>query len=702
MTKDLRGPTFALCLLAAMPGLASAETTTQTTAPTEVAGTLPIDRVVLSTAGVGFFQHGGQVNGDTTVELRFTPSQLNDLLKSLVVQDFDGGVVSSVAYPSQEPLERLLGSFAINLSGNPSLPQLFEQLRGAEIQLALEGGDQLVGRILGTETRMQMAGESAIETVFVSLASPDGLRAVELASIRRFQLADPQLQAELDKALGALAESRHADRKPVSLRFTGEGTRRVAIGYVVEAPIWKASYRLVLPAQGSEAKPVLQGWAIIENTTEHDWRGVELALVSGRPLSFIEDLYQPQYIARPVHAPQRFAALGPQRYEAGMAETSDTANDAIEAAPRAKASAPAQMMRLAAPAPAPAIAEATLELEQADRSASIDISRSVRNLAQVEDLGATIQYVVRAVDIPRQRSAMLPIVATSPQAIPLSIYDHAVLASHPLRGVRLSNTTDQPLPGGPLTVLEGNSYAGDARIEHLPAGAERLISFAVDLPVSVQRRDAGTETSLAAARLERGVLQLQHSRVRTTTYAIKNEAGETRHLILAHPVSAGWELAEPKTPDERTESQYRFGFDVAPDQGKTFSVRETRVDLERVQIGRLDERSLLSWSSNSQLPRGVREALTRAAELQRAISLGERAVAAPLEQINAITTEQQRIRDNLATLERGTPLHQRLIAKLNTQESELEQLQAKQREAQQKLEAARKAFEDFLASLSIG
>lgn len=688
MKSHLRRRSFALVALASMPLLAGA----QAPGPAETTHGLAIERVVLSTAGVGFFQHGGQVTGDTTIELRFTPAQLNDLLKSLVVQDFDGGEVGLVAYPSQEPLERLLASFAINLSGNPSQAQLFDQLRGAEIQLALEGGDMLAGRILGTETRPRAAGDAVIDAAFVSVAASDGVRVVELASIRRFLLTDPQLQAELDKALGALADGRHADRKPVSLRFTGEGTRRVAVGYVVEAPIWKASYRLVLPATASDAKPVLQGWAIVENTTEHDWRGVELALVSGRPLSFIEDLYQPQYISRPVHSPQRFAGLGPQRYEAGMAEQADAAN---ESEPRA---AMGKSAMRAMPAPAPA----SIALERAGPGGLTDIAGSVRNMASTEDLGATFQYVVRAVDIPRQRSAMLPIVAANPQAVPLSIYDHAVLTGHPLRGVRLTNTTGQPLPGGPLTVLEGNSYAGDARVDNLPAGAERLISFAIDLPIGVQRRDAGTETTLSGARIERGVLQLQQSRVRTTTYAIKNEASDARRLLIAHPVSAGWELAEPGSADERTEAQYRFGMDIAAGASDALTIRETRLDLERVQMGRLDERGLLSWSGNGQLPKMVRDALARAAELQRTIAAGERALALPQAEITAITTEQQRIRANLGTLERGTPLHERLVAKLNAQESELEGLQTQQRKAQHELDSARKAFEDFLAGLSIG
>lgn len=697
MNLNLLGQALALTALASIPLLASA----QTPSPHEAANGLPIERVVLSTAGVGFFQHGGQVTGDSTIELRFTPSQLNDLLKSLVVQDFDGGEVGSVAYPSQEPLERLLGSFAINLSGNPSQTQLFDQLRGAEVQLALEGGEMLAGRILGTETRPRAAGNTVIDNTFVSVAAADGVRAVELASIRRFQLADPQLQAELDKALGALADGRHADRKPVSLRFSGDGTRRVAVGYVVEAPIWKTSYRLVLPASGSDAKPVLQGWAIVENTTEHDWRGVELALVSGRPLSFIEDLYQPQYIARPVHSPKRFAGLGPQRYETGMAEA-DEANEANELSVMSKAGAVAGAMvgRALAAAPAPASEPAEASRERARPGGLSDISGSVRNLATTEDLGASFQYVVRAVDIPRQRSAMLPIVAANPQAVSLSIYDHAVLSGHPLRGVRLTNTTGQPLPGGPLTVLEGNSYAGDARIDNLPAGAERLISFAIDLPIAVQRHEAGTETQLTGARIERGVLQLQQSRARTTTYAIKNEASDARHIVLTHPVTAGWDLTEPKAADERTEAQYRFSIDIEPGTSDTFSISESRIDLERVQIGRLDQRSLLSWSGNGQLSKTVRDALVRAAELQRSISTGEQALAAPQNEIAAITAEQARIRANLAALERATPLHERLVAKLNTQESELEHLQVQQRKAQQELDAARKAFDDFLAGLS--
>jgi len=142
------------------------------------------------------------------------------------------------------------------------------------------------------------------------------VRSIPLEEVTRLDLEDPTLQEELTKALTALAEARGQDKKPVTINFQGEGERLVRVGYVVETPIWKTSYRLLFGQQN--AKPMLQGWAIVENQTDNDWSDVELSLVSGRPISFIQELYQPLYIPRPVVQPELFASLRPQTYEAGM------------------------------------------------------------------------------------------------------------------------------------------------------------------------------------------------------------------------------------------------------------------------------------------------------------------------------------------------------------------------------------------------
>src|SRR6185503_10021354 len=93
------------------------------------------------------------------------------------------------------------------------------------------------------------------------------IRAIDLQSVASLSLDDPQLQDELTKALIALSQARDQDKKPVTISFTGNGERRVRIGYVVETPIWKTSYRLLLDDKSSK----IQGWAIVENQTESDW-----------------------------------------------------------------------------------------------------------------------------------------------------------------------------------------------------------------------------------------------------------------------------------------------------------------------------------------------------------------------------------------------------------------------------------------------
>src|SRR6266576_685223 len=79
---------------------------------------LSIGQVVLFSSGVGYFQREGSVEGDARVDLSFPTSDINDLLKSMVLRDLDGGSVSAVSYESNAPVERTLKSFAVNLQGN--------------------------------------------------------------------------------------------------------------------------------------------------------------------------------------------------------------------------------------------------------------------------------------------------------------------------------------------------------------------------------------------------------------------------------------------------------------------------------------------------------------------------------------------------------------------------------------------------------
>jgi len=315
---------------------------------------LPLKRVVLFSSGVGFFEHDGQVTDNAKADLKFKVKDINDLLKSMVVQDFDGGHISTVGYGSNDPLDKRLSSFAINLNGNPNLAQLLEQIRGEKVETAAP--NKIVGSIVSIEThRAEVGKDHFIDQTVMNLATDGGLRSVVLESAGSIRLLNPKLDAELHKALGVLATAHETDKKTVSLDFRGEGPRRVRVGYIEETPIWKVSYRLVL---SDEKKPFLQGWAIVENPSEEDWNDVRLSLVSGRPISFTMDLYQPTYIPRPEAHLELFSSLGPQTYEQDLAKRDMEFRRMADVGginrKQALAAAPMAMMRRAGGAPAKA------------------------------------------------------------------------------------------------------------------------------------------------------------------------------------------------------------------------------------------------------------------------------------------------------------------------------------------------------------
>ncbi|QJW92789.1 DUF4139 domain-containing protein [Frigoriglobus tundricola] len=281
---------------------------------------LPLTRVVLFNSGVGYFSRSGEVEGEARVDLTFPESDINDLLKSMVLEDFGKGRVSAVSYDSREPLARTLGSFAVNLTGNPTYAGIVGQLRGERIEVSVSATasnqpGKLTGTIVGVERQKLPVGGQAIDVEVLNLWCAEGMRAVKFGDIQSLRFVNPLIESEFRRALEVLAQGHDSQKKAVQLQFAGEGKRKVQVGYVVEAPIWKTSYRLVLDEQ---AKPYLQGWALVENPTDEDWGGVKLALVSGRPMSFRMDLYNPLYVERPVVEPELFASLRPVTYRGGF------------------------------------------------------------------------------------------------------------------------------------------------------------------------------------------------------------------------------------------------------------------------------------------------------------------------------------------------------------------------------------------------
>jgi hypothetical protein len=288
--------------------------------PNPAAEKLPVRRVVLYKNGVGYFEHLGHVRGSQGVHIDFTSAQLNDVLKSLTVLDLSGGRITGVDYNSEAPLARRLATLRLSLGERPTTAEFLGALRGARLEVRSGNGPQLIGKLLSVErkTRTGAGPGWTVETDEISLITDRGeVRSVDLNSSTSVRIAEKDLQLEVGRYLGLIASSRDQDVRRMTISTTGTGERNLYVSYISEVPIWKTTYRIVLPSKADQ-RPLLQGWAIVDNTVGEDWDGVELSLVAGAPHSFIQQLSEPFYGRRPVVALPESIQLSPQTHAATL------------------------------------------------------------------------------------------------------------------------------------------------------------------------------------------------------------------------------------------------------------------------------------------------------------------------------------------------------------------------------------------------
>jgi hypothetical protein len=279
---------------------------------------LPVRRVVLYKNGVGYFEHLGHVRGSQDVHIDFTSAQLNDVLKSLTVLDLDGGRISGVDYNSEAPLARRLATLRLALGERPTVSEFLGALRGARVEVRSGTAPAITGKLLSVERKTRNATNWTVETDEISLISDTGeVRTVDLNPATSVRIIEKDLQVEVGKYLGLIASSRDQDVRRMTISTAGSGERKLYVSYISEVPIWKTTYRIVLPTK-ADKKPLLQGWAIVDNTVGEDWNDVELSLVAGAPHSFIQQLSEPYYGRRPVVELPESVQLSPQTHASAL------------------------------------------------------------------------------------------------------------------------------------------------------------------------------------------------------------------------------------------------------------------------------------------------------------------------------------------------------------------------------------------------
>ena len=672
MTKWLLAVVFTV--LGACPMLAQAQD-------------LALKRVMLSSGGLGYFEYEATVDGDATLKLTVGLEQVDDVLKSLVVYDDKGGV-GGLSLPGREPLKQAFKDLPFDESSLASPAALLATLKGAQVSVG--GGRSIAGRIVSVEpeTVVTNDGKTTTRRTRVTLLTERGLQQFILEDAENLQFADASLRDKVGQALMAIQGNRAKEARTLELATRGQGKRTVRVAYIVEAPVWKASYRLTL---GDAAAPRsgLQGWATIENLSGQDWKDVELTLVSGRPVAFHQALYQAYYVTRPEIPVEVAGRLMPNVDRGGV----DVARKAIG---QPAAPAPAQNNRfqqrggvaeVASAPPPPPMAGGAEQIEATDAATQV------------------VFKFPRPVSVDNGRTLSIPILDRQVPAQRLALYQADTAARNLLAAVRLTNDGETGLPPGILTIYERDkagsvAYVGDARLSGFPVGETRLLAYALDEKITIEREPAQTDR-IASGTIVDGALRFSRLFRQTTTYRVRGPAKEPRQLIIVTPRLAGWTLVKPDAKGiEISEGNYRIPFPLpGGDQTQTFEVAQEQSQQQELRLldGAADQIKLFAQAK--EFDAKTREALAKVLQLQQAVAEAERKVTKLDSDRQQIVEEQARLRDNLERVPANSDLQRRYLATLNKQETELEGIAKQRIEADKAVEAARQALRSYVSQL---
>ncbi|NBD10486.1 hypothetical protein [Corallococcus silvisoli] len=634
---------------------------------------LSIRRVVLYKHGVGYFERRGKVTGSETAHLDFKARDMNDVLKSMTVLDLSGGSVSAVSYDSTKPLEQLLSEATIRIPEHGSLTALLGQVKGARVR-ARVGGAQVEGAIVGLESLPVVQGEASVVRPFLTLLVGASLRTFDVLELGELEFLDEAVRKDLEFYLATVMSSYKKDSKRLSILTAGEGPRELFVSYVLESPVWKTSYRILL----DEAKPpLLQGWALVDNTGDEDWVDVELSLIAGLPVSFVHDLYNPRYLRRPIVEVRSETGVAPvipeEAHESAFAPDMDS-----EGGFGSRGEAPMSSMGPVAASPAPAPRRKGGPGAVGGGGPRImreRLEQSTQVKTVTKEVGDLFEYGVdRPVTVHRNQSALVPILHRPFAGRRVLLYNRATREKNPMACIEFKNTTGLTLEGGPVTITEDETYVGEAMLDTLKPDDVRFVPYAVELSCTVSVEEDQEDGPVFRAQLHRGTLVVEFYHQRRTKVLARNKAKRPQVLYVEHP-RTGWELKDTDVPAETTDGFWRFKRDLAPGASDTLTVTERTRGQRQYHIGNLGLDQVAFFLDSRFIDPRVAQVLRDVVAVRETLAQLTRDGQRFNEERTQLFKDQERIRANIDSLKSGASqreLVERFVTKLNAQEDRLE------------------------------
>ena len=672
---------------------------------------LPIRRVILYSNGVAYIERRGLVSGNAEINLSFKQSQVDDVLKSMLVLDLQGKI-GAVSYNSSMPTGARMSEipFSVNplTADGGGIAGVLAQLQGAKVSVTTTKGT-FAGAILTVERKEVRGEKSTTVSPFLVIASDAGeISTFDLNEIRSVKLLDEGTRRDLSEFANASASARRRDAKTISVTSEGTGQREMIVSYTIAAPIWKTTYRVVLDEAG---KPFFQGWAIVDNISDEDWRDVQLSLVSGTPISFIQPIQQPFYRYRPVIPIPQDLQVQPQVYEPqsmitdGTETKIQTSINSRQAENLPKGTNYSSLQKIS-PSTRTESSSNNYQIDgssgtensvvvTSESAQTISISDALTSQKSGVEVNATggeigdlFEYRIdRPVSVLRDRSALIPIVQTKMDGERVAIYNEAVRQDRPYSGVLLKNLTSLTLENGSLTVIDGNAYAGEALMERLKPKEQRLISFALDLGTHVRVRPVQNREAVRLIKIVNGVFQIHYFTSNEKLYQITNQTDRPKVLYIEYAIRDGWQLSEntPK-PEYSTQRYHRFRVELKPLEEKGLTIAERQPLMETYSLTSLTRAQLDLFLSQRYIDAATKAKLEKLIDLRGQIAQIDARLEAFESEEESISTDQKRLRENIEALSKTPEAKQlitRYIQKADEQESRLEQINKERKSLQQ-------------------
>jgi hypothetical protein len=655
----------------------------------------------------------------------FNSTQLNDVLKTLTTLDLGNGRVTGVSYNSEAPLAQRLGGLRLPVGEHTTLAQLLDALRGARIEA--RGGERVVtGRLLGVEQRTRTRnGETTTVEEMTLVGDAGDIRVVEITPAVTVRLAERDSTQQVGAYLGLLASARGSDQRQLKIATAGSGERDLLVSYISEVPVWKTTYRIVLPTpreereeRGGRGAPLLQAWAIVDNTIGEDWQNVELSLVAGAPQSFLQQLSQPLYVQRPIVPLPKSLLVAPQTHQATLTENESLQGKIqppVEIRSRVEGGVAGGIVGgigsgnglgigggtgggvyqpgRGQPAASPVAPPPPSRQEVVDRQSQIQSAAEGRELGDLFDY-----HISEPISIAKNQSALVPILTHEVGAERVSVWNSRVVNGRPLRSLWLTNASGATLDSGSFTVLDGGAFAGEGLVEAMKPGEKRLISYAVDLGVQVEPKNGDEQRTVSRVSIARGVLVQYSERLSRRIYTVRNSDTTDRRVVIEHPIRVGWKLANAAIPAETSIDAYRFVVAVPAKKTETFAVDEQQPVSQTYRVADITDQQIDLIVSESGGDPALRTALAPILTAKAALAVINTDLNGRAVEMKRIEEDQMRVRENMKAL-RGSSQEQQLLKRYAAQLAQQEDRMEMMRRETGELERRRKDAQEQLGRL---